>query len=139
MWRYLAPLPSPLLSDCLFGFTPHSYTHSYTHGITDCDSQSHHHHHQLTRNHYRLKWLFLAKPAHMRHFSIMHLEGHNTGNRKSHYGNTVILPVIPRVLLPWYYYCPAEVRSHANLSYGERKARRPGVCLKAPARFPACK
>ena len=57
----------------------------------------------LPHRHRRLKWLSLAKPAHMRHFSIMHLEGHNTGNRKSHHGNTVILPVIPRVLLQWYY------------------------------------
>ena len=51
--------------------------------------------------------LSLAKPAHMRIFSIMQLDGHNAGNGKSHHGNTVILPVIPRVLLPWYYYCPA--------------------------------
>ena len=50
----------------------------------------------LPHRHRRLKWLSLAKPAHMRHFSIMHLEGHNTGNGKPHHGNTVILPVIRR-------------------------------------------
>ena len=47
--RNLAPLPRPLCSVCLFGFTPDSYnTHK------PMISQSHHHHHyQLTRDHYR--------------------------------------------------------------------------------------
>ena len=46
--RNLAPLPRPLCSVCLFGFTPGSYnTHK------PMISQSHHHHHyQLTRDHY---------------------------------------------------------------------------------------
>ena len=68
----------------------------------------------------------------MRHFSIMHLEGHNTGNGKSHHGNTVILPVIPRVLLPWYYYCPAIAGRLSDCFVGfsrvfAREAGRPGA------------
>ena len=47
-WRYLAPLPRPLLSVCLFGSHP-TVTNTHKPMI----SQSHHHHHyQLTRDHY---------------------------------------------------------------------------------------
>ena len=45
-----SPLPRPLLSVCLFGFTPGSYIHNYKPMISQ---SQYHHHYQLTRDHYR--------------------------------------------------------------------------------------
>ena len=71
-----------------------------------------------------------TKPAHMRHFSIMQLDGHNIGNGKSHHGSTVISPVIPRVLLPWYCYGPAilpKAPRHMPIPPSIRRCPPPGA------------